>query len=83
MRASSRPARFGRAAAVDIARSRNAIPVGLARSPGIRIEEQNLLPATASVGAQSGAFGEHRDGLLPLPSRDAGRHRVVRAPDEA
>ncbi|MDE0110445.1 MAG: hypothetical protein OXN96_21790 [Bryobacterales bacterium] len=66
-----------------MARSRNAIPVGLARSPGIRIEERNLVSATASVGAQSGAFGEHRDGILPLLSRDAGRHRVVRAPDGA
>lgn len=69
------------ATAVDVALHRNAIAIGLERSLRIRIEERRLPPAIGWVGAQSGRFGERRDGLSSLLFRHAGWHRVIRAPE--
>lgn len=81
MRESSRLSCSARATVVDLALHRNAIPVALAQSLRIRIEERRLPPAIAWVGAQSGGFGERRDGLSSLLFRHAGRPGVIRAPE--
>lgn len=83
VRESSRLSCSARATAVDVAFHRNALPVGLARPLGVHLEERRVLPATDWAAVRSERFGGRGDGLLPLLFRNSGRHRVVRAPEEA